>query len=96
MGRHSSEYLQKETDMEPIQNTPTVKSEPVVAKAPVDPVNVETTKTEEAPTSYTFVRGDTLRSVAARFGLSPSFLVRINAIEDVNAIKVGQSIKLKA
>lgn len=96
MGRHSSEYLQKETDMEPIQNTPTVKSEPVVAKAPVDPVNVETAKTEEAPTSYTFVRGDALRSVAARFGLSPSFLIRINEIEDVNAIKVGQSIKLKA
>lgn len=65
---------------------------------PVDTAVSQTAKPAETAekTEHTMKRGDTLRNVAARYGTSPEYLIKINEIEDPNAIKVDQTIKLKA
>lgn len=48
------------------------------------------------PTQVTYViqSGDSLSVIAERFGISTAALAEFNAIGDVNAIKVGQEIRI--
>lgn len=41
---------------------------------------------------YTVERGDTLGKIAARYGVTVSDLARINNIQNINVIEVGQQI----
>ncbi|MGV3465261.1 MAG: glycoside hydrolase domain-containing protein, partial [Heyndrickxia sp.] len=55
--------------------------------------------TEAAPVSvpdtYNIASGDTLSGIAAKFGLTVSFIAQLNGIEDPNVIRAGQVLKLK-
>ena len=44
--------------------------------------------------SYKVVKGDTLSSIAQKFGTTYQELARINGISNPNLIKVGQVLKL--
>lgn len=84
-------------------NQPAAKVNPANPANPAAPKPVDTAASQaEKPaetaekTEHTMKRGDTLRNVAARYGTSPEYLIKINEIEDPNAIKVDQTIKLKA
>lgn len=107
MGRHRAEDMQnnhlEDIHMNPNQTPAQVETakapEPQTAQTAqtaqaVNPAETAETKSPEK-TEHTMKRGDTLRSVAARYGTSPEYLVKINEIEDPNAIKVDQTIKLK-
>ncbi|HMM77387.1 MAG TPA: peptidoglycan DD-metalloendopeptidase family protein [Gammaproteobacteria bacterium] len=48
-----------------------------------------------APDSYRVVSGDTLYSIAFRFGLDPHALAQWNVLEDPDRILVGQELRLK-
>lgn len=50
----------------------------------------------KAPTEYTVAPGDTLVSIAERFGLSTGNLVEWNDIPDPDLVVVGQSLALRA
>jgi lipoprotein NlpD len=47
------------------------------------------------PDSHRVVAGDTLYSIAFRFGLDPHALAQWNALDDPNRIFVGQDLRLK-
>ncbi len=51
---------------------------------------------ENAPNSYIIKRGDTLFSIAWRFGLEQSNIARYNNITNPNKIYIGQKLYLKA
>ncbi|MCL4371178.1 MAG: LysM peptidoglycan-binding domain-containing protein [Chloroflexi bacterium] len=48
------------------------------------------------PTTYTLEEGDTLRSVAAKFGVSVEAVARANGIDDPDSIQVGRRIDIPA
>jgi len=50
--------------------------------------------TTHAPTTYTVKAGDSLSSIAAKFGISQSVLAAANNITDPNKIYVGQVLKI--
>lgn len=52
------------------------------------------TPAEEAPRTYTVQRGDTLTSIASRYGLSVSELIALNDLGDRDVIRVGQRLVL--
>ena len=43
---------------------------------------------------YTVRKGDTLSGIAARFGMSLTYIVKLNGIADPNLIYVGQVLKI--
>lgn len=47
------------------------------------------------PTTYTVKQGDTLGSIAARYGTTYTTLAELNGIKDPNRIYAGQKLKLK-
>ncbi len=51
--------------------------------------------TDSAPSIYTVKRGDTLFSIAWRYGLERDFIQKQNGITDPNKIFVGQKLRLK-
>ncbi len=51
---------------------------------------------ESAPNTYIIKRGDTLFSIAWRFGLEQSSIARYNNINNPNKIYIGQKLYLKA
>jgi LysM repeat protein len=61
--------------------TPTATPSPTVTPVPPTP---------SPATTYTVVAGDTLASIAARFGTTVAALQAANGIEDPNTINVGQ------
>lgn len=65
---------------------------------PPTPVPTATPRPTPSPTPiptsaiYQVQKGDTLKSIADRFGVSVSALVEINDISDINAIDIGQML----
>lgn len=107
MARHRAEDMNHNQleDTRMNTNQPAAKVNPAAPKPVdtaasqiVDTAASQTAKPAETAekTEHTMKRGDTLRNVAARYGTSPEYLIKINEIEDPNAIKVDQTIKLKA
>lgn len=66
---------------------------PAGATAPVVSTNASTLAPSPAAT-YTVVRGDTLSSIAARFGTSVSAIVSANALTNPSIIRAGQSLTI--
>jgi LysM repeat protein len=58
---------------------------------------VTTTQRKVAPARRTYVvqTGDTLSSIAARFGLTPEILVALNPTVDAQALQPGVRLKLR-
>ncbi len=50
---------------------------------------------ENAPTTYSVKRGDTLFSIAWRFGLEQNSIARYNNISNPNKIYIGQKLRLQ-
>lgn len=84
---------------------------PVVERAPVAPARPAPAPAEAAPTpaarsaaaepdwrpqTHTVKRGDTLYQIALEYGLDYRDLAAWNGIENVNVIRVGQSLRLTA
>ncbi len=47
-------------------------------------------------TSYTVVAGDTLNSIAARFGTTAEAIAQLNSLADPNALMLGQKLQIPA
>ena len=83
--------------------TPPAKTPPATSPSPividnnalVPPKNPVVPTTPPPVTDYIVNTGDTLSAIAARNKTTVSDLARINAISDVNKIKVGQKLKLQ-
>ncbi len=72
-------------------------AEPTVsATAVMAPAGPEVTVTETTVSQLTYViqDGDSLSTIAERFGISVRALADFNAISDVHAIKVGQELSI--
>jgi Lyzozyme M1 (1,4-beta-N-acetylmuramidase) len=82
---------------ENIAYTDKVVSMGAPAAKPVNkPAPVVKPASKPAAGTYTVRSGDTLSTIAARFGTSVQVLAAINGIHNVNLIKVGQVLKLKS
>lgn len=60
--------------------------------------NTPETKTdvrEEIPAEYEVVQGDTVYTIAHKYGLTQGKVISLNDIEDPRALKVGQKLKLR-
>lgn len=60
--------------------------------------NTPETKTEvreEIPVEYEVVKGDTVYTIAHKYGLTQGKVISLNNIEDPRALKVGQKLKLR-
>lgn len=51
---------------------------------------------EEIPAEYEVVQGDTVYTIAHKYGLTQGHVVSLNDIEDPRALKVGQKLKLRS
>ena len=63
----------------------------------IDQKNTEIPKVEpkpETPTIYYVQRGDSLSKIAAKFNTTTKTLANYNNIKNVNALKIGQKIKI--
>lgn len=49
---------------------------------------------KDLPDTYEVERGDTIRSISARFGVSPGFLITKNGLDDPNLLKVGTTLSI--
>jgi LysM repeat protein len=63
---------------------------PTATPAPATPAPTPTSR----PTTYKVKRGDTLSSIADRFGVTAKKLARLNGIDDPSLIRVGQVLEL--
>ena len=64
----------------------------------VEQANKNTPKSdvrEEIPAEYEVVKGDTVYTIAHKFGMTQGRVVSLNKIEDPRALKVGQKLKLR-
>jgi len=50
---------------------------------------------EEIPAEYEVVKGDTVYTIAHKFGMTQGRVVSLNDIKDPRALKVGQKLKLR-
>jgi LysM repeat protein len=60
----------------------------------VDPAFTEAYTAGETPTTHVVQPGDTLITVARRYGLDPAELMALNGIDDPDTIVVGQKLRL--
>lgn len=64
----------------------------------VEQANKNTPKTEireEIPAEYEVAQGDTVYTIAHKFGMTQGHVISLNKIEDPRALKVGQKLKLR-
>lgn len=92
----------------PLEHRTRPVSEPAAAKSPAPTANASVSAPEKTvrpvrnldpdqrPSQYTVVKGDTLYSIALDAGLDYRELAQWNGLEDVNLIKVGQTLRLTA
>jgi lipoprotein NlpD len=66
------------------------------AAAPGAPAAAAGTESDWRPSSYTVKRGDTLYQIALDHGLDYRELAALNNLENINLIRVGQVLQLKA
>jgi len=76
------------------QAAPSTPSDPVILGA-AGPADQPQASAAAACTEYTIKPGDTLGSVAARFGTTVSAVVRDNAIANPNWVYPGQKLCVK-
>lgn len=50
---------------------------------------------EEIPAEYEVAQGDTVYTIAHKFGMTQGQVISLNKIEDPRALKVGQKLKLR-
>lgn len=76
---------------------------PATAATPAAPTPQPVAVTPSGPGSsteggqaftYTVVSGDTLASLAARFGTTPAAIAQLNNLSDLDTLKVGQQLKI--
>jgi len=73
----------------------------IVTRTPVDPNQIPATPSGtagpvEVPSTYVVQDGDSLYSIAIRFGLELAEIVAVNGLSDPNDISVGQELTLPA
>lgn len=75
----------------------TTNPTPVTQAPPATPTTPQTPNLPEAttpPASYTIQKGDTLASIAQRYGTTVSALASANAISNPNKINAGKTLKI--
>jgi LysM repeat protein len=92
------------TTVPPTNVPPTVAATATETAIPVLPANTATTETQAQnvvppPTTpivatYTVAYGDTLSSIASRFGIATMDLARVNQIVNPNLIRIGQVLNI--
>ena len=85
-GNGAAPKVDKKTAKEVLKGTAAPKAAPVAPAAPAAP--------KAEPKTYTIGSGDTLSSVAARFDTTVAELARLNNIDNVNVVNVGQVLRL--
>lgn len=55
----------------------------------------ETEAREQIPDEYEVVKGDTVYTIAHKYGLTQGRVISLNEIKDPRALKVGQKLKLR-
>jgi LysM repeat protein len=70
--------------------TATASPSPAATRAPTATPAPTAAPTPVPPRTYTVARGDTLGSIAQRFGTSPTAIQEANGIEDPDEIIIGQ------
>lgn len=84
-------------DPEPVEPQAPVAEVPVVEPAPVEPAPVVAEPIAEEPavtTTYTIVAGDTLWSIADRFGISVDDLMAANGLDSSSVIYAGHTLQI--
>lgn len=61
----------------------------------IDPANIEKKRTERSGTVYRVKSGDTLGSIARRYRVTTSQLMRWNGIKNPNRLRIGQRIRIE-
>lgn len=64
-------------------------------EAQTNAVNRDTEVREEIPAEYEVKKGDTVYTIAHKYGLTQGKVISLNNIEDPRALKVGQKLKLR-
>lgn len=67
-------------------------SEPTAAETP----GIKTSVAKVRPMDYRVQTGDSLWTIARRFGVSPEALIRLNHIDDPRALRPGQNLQIMA
>lgn len=82
-------------------HTPTVETQPtmrIVTPTPYTPPAVATgtgvSQPEQNPETYVVVEGDSLYSIALRFGVDLNALIELNSLTDPNDITIGQELRI--
>ncbi len=73
--------------------TPSAPSPQQVVGTPVSPAAAAAAGTGQTFT-YTVVAGDTLATIAARFGTTPEAITQLNSLADPNALTLGQKLQI--
>jgi LysM repeat protein len=60
------------------------------------PTATATPITQSQPSSYTVLAGDTLFSIARRFGVTVTAIAELNSLTNANLIRVGQRLQIPA
>lgn len=78
-----------------------VRQAPIVERAPATAPTTEAAPAETPPSkreakegTYVVQKGDTLRNIAAAFGVDPQDIARWNNLEDPNRLAIGQQLRV--
>lgn len=70
------------------QDTP----QPILAEGELTPDDISSDKLVGTSSSYTVVKGDTIRLVAAKLGVSRQHIIRQNGLDEKGYLKIGQKL----
>lgn len=82
----------------PIEQQPAIAAAATATRPPMTraPPRVSTARDEVAPPLYVVASGDTLLTIAWRYGLDYRDLIRWNQISNPDLIKIGKTLRLRA